>query len=446
MSESERPLNSLETIFASCNVRFALLVVLDHENKNTSSLLAALQQSTAGSIESSVLGHLILNKNEQGEWSLIATEKVVAQVKIRDISSTRATIGKDYGAFLHKLVHQETLPAEAPLCVQILKDDSSSNRFIGLLVNGNHAMVDGRSLTRLIYLATNTESEINAVTQRQAYHSLPKLQDWKDLVEQNSTQLTAWNDNPPFLFPQHDILTMKELCRQHTSKGGGHFELELSGDTKKRLRALMKQHTGGDATMSGFLSGILLQSLVQEYHQRDPKALAISMLVDLRPYVAIGQQNGMGEIPQLHGSVNLVESTDRLTVETGDYVDTTRVEKYNIWDLSLSLTRQLKSRVEQGEAHRNALALTSGKFDQTGPSATLELSNLGVCQLPRNAKLFTSQRFDGYNGVTCMIHSESSTGCMRWNVSIGEGLDADMIQRVFQRAHGYCLHLVADQC
>lgn len=441
--ESERPLNSLETIFASCNVRFALLVVLeDHENEQTNSLLEALQKHTAEAVETSILGHLALQKNEQDEWSLLATDKAVAPVKIRNIA-----MGEDYGAFLHELVHQETIPSEGPLWVQILKDDSAASRssFLGLLVNGNHAMVDGRSLTRLVSLATNntTDSASDAVT-NQEYRSPPKLKDWKDLVEQPA--VTAWKDDPPFLLPKHDILTLQELCQEPASKGSGHyFGLELSGDTIRHLKALLKQNTEGGATMSGFLSGIILLSLAQEYHNSDPKALAISMLVDLRPYVdVIGQQNDMGEIPQLHGCVNLVESTDRLAVMTGDNaVDIT--EKHCIWDLSLTLTRQLKSRVERGEAHRNALALTSGKFDQSGPAATLELSNLGVCQLPRNAKLFTSQRFDGYDGVSCMIHSESSTGCMQWNVSVGEGLDVDMIQRVFQRAHGWCLDLTTGQ-
>jgi hypothetical protein len=88
------------------------------------------------------------------------------------------------------------------------------------------------------------------------------------------------------------------------------------------------------------------------------------------------------------------------------------------------------------------VALTSGHFDhRAGPPATLEVSNLGVCQLPQGAKMYTAQRFDNYDGVSCMVHTESSSGCMRWNVSIGKGLDSRLIDRVFSRAFDTCKRL-----
>eukprot|EP00435_Cladocopium_sp_Y103_P007125 s1168_g2.t1 len=65
----------------------------------------------------------------------------------------------------------------------------------------------------------------------------------------------------------------------------------------------------------------------------------------------------------------------------------------------------------------------------------MELSNLGVCQIPERAKLYTGQRFDGYEGVSCMIHSEGNkAGSMRWSISLGEGLDSELLRRVFEAA------------
>jgi hypothetical protein len=87
------------------------------------------------------------------------------------------------------------------------------------------------------------------------------------------------------------------------------------------------------------------------------------------------------------------------------------------------------------------LAATSGRFDEAGPPATVELSNHGVCQIPDGATLYTAQRFDGYDGVSCMVHSEMN-GCMRWNVSVGQGLDAMLVERIFHRAVNLC-HEVA---
>ena len=63
------------------------------------------------------------------------------------------------------------------------------------------------------------------------------------------------------------------------------------------------------------------------------------------------------------------------------------------------------------------IALTSGHFEEASPEATLELSNLGRCE---NLQMHTAQRYDGYDGVSCMAHTES-TG-LRWTVSMGPGL------------------------
>lgn len=79
--------------------------------------------------------------------------------------------------------------------------------------------------------------------------------------------------------------------------------------------------------------------------------------------------------------------------------------------------------------------MTEGRFDAGPPEATIELSNLGVCQIPEGAKLYTAQRFDGYEGVSCMIHSEGNkAGAMRWSVSLGQGLDSKLLRRVFEAA------------
>ena len=83
-----------------------------------------------------------------------------------------------------------------------------------------------------------------------------------------------------------------------------------------------------------------------------------------------------------------------------------------------------------------ALALTTGRFDQGSPPATMELSNLGTCPLPSSAQLYTAQRFDDYDSVSCLVHSESSPALMRWCVSVGQGLESSslVVKRIFSRA------------
>ena len=424
---SERPLNGLEAIFASCNVRFALLVVLDvHDNLD----VAKLHAKTISAFQSSVLGHLSLVQNgPQGEWSLVVSDATVASAKIREILTAPPV---DNGKLLHDLVHQETIPAEGPLLVQILKHPSSSDRGVGIFVNGNHAMLDGRSLTRLVGLAIGSEDSVP-----KAFKTI-QLEDWKEQVGRSSNE--KWDDQPPFLLPQHKVLTMKELCLEHTSNGGENCRFELPGMTLTNLKEFLHSYGRRHQTISGFLAAVILQSLAQEYHGEETRDIAISMLVDLRPYTH--HRKDSGEISQLHGSVNLIESTDRLTFKASPRTTDAATElARHICELTTRMTLQLKCRVERGEAHRNALAHTSGTFDQAAPAATPELSNLGICLLAKGAKLFTSQRFDGYDGVSCMVHSESSTGCMRWNVSVGVGLDVGLIERVFTRARSVCVDL-----
>lgn len=58
---------------------------------------------------------------------------------------------------------------------------------------------------------------------------------------------------------------------------------------------------------------------------------------------------------------------------------------------------------------------------------------MGACNV---AKLLTAQRFDGFDGVSCLVHSDGSA--LRWTVSVGQGLDVERLRRIFARAHEAC--------
>lgn len=221
---------------------------------------------------------------------------------------------------------------------------------------------------------------------------------------------------------------------------GSSFRLELSGNDMALLRKILKAK---GATMSGLLVAVMMHSLSKEYTGEAPRDVAVSMLVDLRPH--LGRASHDEQIPQAHGTVTLLDSinnnnNDLRTRDCGDDDDDDEASLLHkiILQKSLEMTRQLRTRIERGEAHRAALALTAGQFGDAGPSATIEMSNLGVCKIPEGTKMYTAQRFDGYDGVSCMVHSESDTGRMQWNVSVGEGLDAKLVERVLVRAMELC--------
>ena len=433
-SRRRRPLNSLETFFVSYNVRFALLLVVMFEGKETTTCskdVVVERISTAQiALDSSRLGHLCIilsnnsdDDNEKKCWSLVETEKNVNnKVVVRQLPETTKK-ELEYGEFLDDIVEQATIPAEGPLSIQIFDDTSSSRQTTMLYINGNHAMVDGRSLTHLLGFATGmyeSTLEWKGIT----------LPDWKDMVEESIASLPKWIAEPPFLHGEHNnLLTLNDLSSIKTSKSES-FRDSFSGESVTALRLVLKKKCPAGSTISSFLASLLMHAVAEEYHDKEPKDVGVSMLVDLRPYFQ-QRDDGQGEqeIPQAHGTVTLLESTQNLKKKTTNLLS-------NILDVSIRMTEQMRHRISRGEAHRSALAVTNGYFDErAGPKATMELSNLGVCLIPDGTQLYTAQRFDGYDGISFMVHSEGNSGrCMRWNMSVGEGLDATLMKRIFTRA------------
>jgi hypothetical protein len=216
------------------------------------------------------------------------------------------------------------------------------------------------------------------------------------------------------------------MSQTRSSLGTESFRFDISLDTITRMRQVLKDHAAG-ATLTGLIAATILCSIAMD--------VGVSELVDLRPLLPSVDETH--EVKQAHGSVTLMDSIDSCSVRSGD---TTLVD--NLLTKSVALTQQLQNRIQRGEAHRSAMAATSGRFDEAGPPATVELSNLGVCQIPEGAALYTAQRFDGYDGVSCMVHSELK-GWMRWNASVGKGLDAMLVERIFHRAVNLC-HEIAN--
>jgi hypothetical protein len=225
------------------------------------------------------------------------------------------------------------------------------------------------------------------------------------------------------------------MSQTRSSLGTESFRFDISLDTITRMRQVLKDHAAG-ATLTGLIAATILCSIAMENKDnKAPRDVGVSELVDLRPLLPSVDETH--EVNQAHGSVTLMDSIDSCLVRSGD---TTLVD--NLLTKSVALTQQLQNRIQRGEAHRSAMAATSGRFDEAGPPATVELSNLGVCQIPEGAALYTAQRFDGYDGVSCMVHSELK-GWMRWNASVGKGLDAMLVERIFHRAVNLC-HEIAN--
>lgn len=432
---TERPINGLESLFAACNIRFALLVDLGDSVKEEDVL-----QRTHEACRCCRIGHLALAKTSnddegKGEWSLVTNtdDEAAASVTQRD---TVVDIADDegIGRLLNSLILQENLPVKGPISIQMIPYQSPIKKSGWMLyVNGNHAICDGRSMTQFVAVATKAIMPEPAAT---PLWSHVVLSDWRDMIRQ-APKPETWQEDPKFLLGPHQnpMLGVREMCAQQTSKGGESFRLELSGEDMASLRKALKAKAKG-ATMSGVFAAVIMHSLAKEYTGEAPRDVGVSMLVDLRPHLGHNEWEG-AQIPQAHGTVTLIDSCNNnlTSTECGD--SEARLVNFIIHK-ALEMTLQLRTRIERGEAHRSALALTAGQFGEAGPPATIEMSNLGVCNIPKGSKLYTAQRFDGYDGVSCLVHSESDTGRLQWSVSVGEGLDSELVQRVFVHAIELC--------
>jgi hypothetical protein len=113
-----------------------------------------------------------------------------------------------------------------------------------------------------------------------------------------------------------------------------------------------------------------------------------------------------------------------------------------LWKTARESVQDMRRRIDSGEAHRQAVALSTGNMQTACPvEPTVELSNHGVYELPVGvvAAIEVAQRYDGYKGCSVVVHTEGATGIMKGAASIGSDISAagaallmDRIQDLFQ--------------
>ena len=106
--------------------------------------------------------------------------------------------------------------------------------------------------------------------------------------------------------------------------------------------------------------------------------------------------------------------------------------------LSKNLTDDIRRRIDRGEAHRSSIALSRGSWCTGPPSATIELSSHGIYNVQAGCEVFLAQRFDGYDGISIVVHSDKAgndtLGPMRVLGSIGCKINHEYASELIQRA------------
>lgn len=433
MGSRQRRLNSFESFFAESNVRFAVLL----EFTNDRPLCKDIEQSCRNALQSCRLGHLTLeqepkeNSTGDGGGGAGWVMKLDRDASMRDPKITRLeSIPDDMGKYLEERVVTDTLMAVGPLVVEVLTTTSSHQedcRCVGISINGNHALVDGQSMKHFLGAIANDHHPC----QEKRTGPWTMLPDWQELVAASQTQ--AWDEEPKYLPASFPMLQLKDIMTNNIENKEGQEDHDdvrctISAKTLSTIKEMTK--TKG-STISGFLVTLLMASLAAEYidqGHRQERDVGISVLVDLRSYLNTAHK----EINQAIGTVT---------------VSLPAIETFSGWSqnnqqwfvVANQVTSQLRARVERGEAHRCAVALCSGHFEAASPEATMELSNLGVCRFSSSlaSRLHVSQRFDGYDGASCMIHTESASGVLRWTTSYGNNQCKKTIQRIMGRVQAW---------
>lgn len=499
--KQRRQLNAFETFFASCNVRFAMLVqfLIQQPSPGDDDKVHGVDTETLkrGIVQASHLcrlGQLQLDYDDDN-WYLTLNDRNGQDKKEMDI----VTISKvsdddeDFGpTYFDKVMASETLPATGPLSIELIESSSSPGMTRAMIVNGNHALVDGRSLTHFVstILKCSSTSSINILDNPTEHQiSWDMIPDWKELVDKVKTK--EWNESPPYLpTGTSTMLTIQELCNGNnrldkndeviSTSVTKHDDIrfETSAQTIEQIRKKLKVD-GRGISITSFIVTLLMSSLANEYYlQRNKQKInlengdkkdvddnetdknknnnsniiddkspsrdvSVSVLVDLRPAL---EEFQLEEIPQAIGTVTVSLPSDVFYGDTDDGTDTNVEEKKNVkknnhqqrlLDNAVIVTSQLRERISRGEAIRCARALTHGEFDKASPSATIELSNLGLCDMTSSSlsgttTMYTAQRFDEYDDVSCMTHTETNTGLMKWCIGVGVGdLDRTLIEKIF---------------
>lgn len=395
-----RSCNALEALFTAHNVRFAI----------ATSFASRKLSEAQTAIENGVLSHPVMQHEvEEGE-------SIILRRRSRPVV-TKAELHSDLADALERIVHDKDAEKRDVRVFLLTKEREA----IGLVLDFNHALCDARTMQDLLLCFYASLSGLEFKFRAMEYKT-----DWATLVKRSLDLLPTRDDDPAFLPCSETWVSSADvLCSEHTSTYTSRASVDIREDipfeTVSAVRTELRKLGG---TLTGLWVFCLQEAIEKVYHETnegDACCVSVSVLVDLRPFLP---QNAFP--PQAFGTVTIPRLVRRHGERiTGDIVRQGAVE----------MSREIRRRVDRGEAHRAALALCEGRFQESGPGeATVELSNHGVYNVGHDGQVWATQRYDSYNGCSVVLFSESNSGRMRMIASYG-GLDGDLVRKAIRFAH-----------
>jgi hypothetical protein len=409
LSCKSRPCHALERLFVDCNVRFAVGIAFSSELE-----LEAAQRAVKIGLRAVGLDRLAVD-----EGSIISLLRDAAF----ELDSVLLTNGSLTDT-IDELVARDDVPASGCVkcyLVQTPAQNENGTHVVGVVINANHAICDGRLLQACI------ESIVRSLKgedpQPPPHHDDGNLGDLhtelKILVSRCPPQ------DPKYLTPLHKgslskiahLSDVPEFIAPHDSlclpiSGKSPLRGEIEGDVVASCRARLAPK---QATVTGFMMACWIQAIAEVVsasgiREHNDSIVSISCLVGLHSQLPTGlYTNGFGTVTVSGEGIRRSRDTDESQFAA------------RLIDLASACTKDLRCRILRGEALCQGLSLCEGEFESSGCTpGTIELSNHGVYRTTGAIReVVMQQRFDGYDGVSVLMFSESHTGLLRLLANAG---------------------------
>lgn len=414
-----REANSLESFFAEFNVRFSSILRFPPTKKVAASNALKFTLSEYPGLQLKIIkneteGTYTLNRlielNDENLNSSVVKFDTIDDYEF--VSYLEKYTGEGESATCNKL----------PRFTWIVHDNNDAHLVHGLMIDVCHSICDGRYLCSfiksLIQSIESSNSSIKSIT------NVPIPFDWAKAVKKSFLDLNNKSNGKFKLlsYRKYDSETilqdMNSLRSIQMSEIAGGINTNPNKCSRHALEndeflKIITSCKSKGITITACLTGVILFGLAEAYFNKNPndgdKLFTVDVLVDLRPAIKVAASPYEDhDIFQAIGTVRVGYFLSKDSV-----ISLSNMSYFFLF--LIKVTTQLKERVARGEALSQSLSVLfpDEGFSAFPGDATLELSNFGIVHLGQQKKfgdkrVHFSERFDEYEGVSILCHTEQT--------------------------------------
>eukprot|EP00050_Salpingoeca_kvevrii_P009356 m.308811 g.308811 ORF g.308811 m.308811 type:complete len:457 (-) comp21810_c0_seq1:65-1435(-) len=298
-----------------------------------------------------------------------------------------------------------SVAATEPLRVCIFVRDSENCCGVG--IDFNHAVMDGLQLAALLQTLATTLTGVAPTAPPSSFltpATWPRLPDVFSIPSPapcEPTFLPVDGPNPVRLAnlvamqapDVADVAAAAVAAAPSVCHGSHHVWLRLEGNVFDEMR---RRGRDAGASVTGILCAAVELSLASRFFEQHPGEVhcspSVSVLVGMKHHLKLPYDHSLAV-----GSVTI-----------GRTIERSECDAEHLPLLAAAATSDIRQRIARNEHIVQALALSEGRFGDGCPEATLEISNLGALELSSAlTSVHLAQRFDAYQGVSILVHSEA---------------------------------------